>query len=89
MTVTFLPKVDNAKCIGCEICVKLCPNDALGLIDDVAAIIAPEACDYTGACQEICPTEAISLTYEIIFEKVNEEEVKGGPMEKNEFSSEN
>jgi ferredoxin len=29
----------------------------------------PEACDYTGACQAICPTEAISLTYEIVFHK--------------------
>ena len=62
----FLPKIDAAKCIGCELCVKLCPNGVLALVDCLAAVTNPKACDYTGACQEICPAEAISLLYEII-----------------------
>ena len=65
----FLPQIDAAKCIGCELCIKLCPNHALALVDDTAVIANPQACDYSGACQEICPTEAISLTYEIILGK--------------------
>ena len=67
MISDFLPKIDQAKCIGCEICVKICPNQALALIDELAVVAHPESCDYTGACQEICPTQAISLAYEIIF----------------------
>ncbi|MBI1882499.1 MAG: 4Fe-4S binding protein [Chloroflexi bacterium] len=67
MISDFLPKIDSAKCIGCELCVRVCPNDALALINDTAVVSRPEACNYTGACQEICPTEAISLTYEIVF----------------------
>jgi formate hydrogenlyase subunit 6/NADH:ubiquinone oxidoreductase subunit I len=47
--------------------VKLCPSNALGMIDDIATVTGAENCDYTGACQEICPTEAISLTYMIVF----------------------
>jgi len=63
----FLPQIDTVKCIGCELCVKLCPNEALGLINGVAVVTTPNACDYVGVCQEICPTEAIDLVYEIIF----------------------
>jgi len=64
-TADFLPQIDAAKCIGCELCVKLCPKQALTMRDNIAAVANPKACDYVGACQEICPTEAISLTYEI------------------------
>jgi formate hydrogenlyase subunit 6/NADH:ubiquinone oxidoreductase subunit I len=67
MTPDFLPKIDLSQCIGCELCVYVCPNHALALVNKVAIVATPEACNYTGACQEICPTEAISLTYEIIF----------------------
>lgn len=67
--VDFIPKIDATKCIGCELCVKLCPNHALGFRKNLAVVTNPEACDYAGVCQEICPTEAISLTYEIIFSK--------------------
>lgn len=67
MASTFLPKIDVAKCIGCELCVRVCPTQALALIEDVAVIVNARACDYTGACQEICPTGAISLIYEIVF----------------------
>jgi formate hydrogenlyase subunit 6/NADH:ubiquinone oxidoreductase subunit I len=73
MTNDFLPQIDLAKCIGCELCVKLCPNDTLALVHDVATVTAPEACDYAGICQEICPTEAISLTYVIVLTQKEKE----------------
>ena len=68
----FVPAIDTAKCIGCELCVKVCPHQVWSLVDNVAAVTNPEACDYTGACQEICPTEAISLIYEIVFPRESE-----------------
>ena len=67
MASDFLPQIDPTKCIGCDLCVRACPNEALSLVDSVAAVTRPEACTYTGTCQEICPMEAINLTYEIIF----------------------
>jgi formate hydrogenlyase subunit 6/NADH:ubiquinone oxidoreductase subunit I len=66
MAPVFLPQIDSRRCIGCEPCVKLCPNQALALQNDRAVVAKPSACDYSAVCQEICPTEAISLTYEII-----------------------
>jgi NAD-dependent dihydropyrimidine dehydrogenase PreA subunit len=68
----FLPIIETAKCIGCELCVKVCPHHVWSFIDNMAAVTDPEACDYIGACQEICPTEAISLIYEIVFSKEGE-----------------
>ncbi len=68
----FLPIIETAKCIGCELCMKVCPHHVWSFIDNMAAVTDPEACDYIGACQEICPTEAISLIYEIVFSKEGE-----------------
>lgn len=67
MSPDFIPQIDVARCIGCELCVKSCPNQALSMVDDVATVAHPEACNYSSICQEICPTEAISLIYEIVF----------------------
>ena len=62
----FLPIIDSAKCIGCDLCVRACPNAVLSLVENIAVVTNPQACHYTGICQEICPTEAISLLYEIV-----------------------
>jgi thioredoxin reductase (NADPH) len=67
MTSIFLPQINFDNCIGCELCVRACPQQVLGLVNKVAAIVNPEACTYSGVCQEICPTEAITLVYEIVF----------------------
>ncbi len=63
----FLPKIDKEKCIACELCVRVCPNGVLAMVHHLPVVSNPEVCSYSGHCQEICPTEAISLTYEIIF----------------------
>ncbi|GAB4528263.1 MAG: hypothetical protein Kow0063_04300 [Anaerolineae bacterium] len=70
MASDYMPQIDSGRCIGCELCVKLCPANALGLVNGIAAVTAPERCTYSGICQEICPTEAISLTYVIVYSGV-------------------
>lgn len=63
----FLPQIDESRCNGCEICVKLCPNRVLLIRDGVAVIANPTDCDYSGLCQQFCPSRAVSLVYEIGF----------------------
>jgi formate hydrogenlyase subunit 6/NADH:ubiquinone oxidoreductase subunit I len=67
MVTDFLPNIDATRCIGCELCAKFCPNQVFTVINNLATIVNPIACDYHSACQEICPTEAINLTYQLIF----------------------
>ncbi|MDH4007223.1 MAG: nitroreductase family protein [Desulfuromonadales bacterium] len=53
--------VDNDKCNGCGLCVKICPVGALETQQKSVIMKAPEEheCFLCGACYSICPTEAI------------------------------
>jgi len=51
-------KVDETKCIGCEICLNVCPINAISIIDGKAQI-DKEKCTNCGVCVPSCPTGAI------------------------------
>ena len=69
MNLEFLPIINSIKCIGCELCVQKCPYDVLTMQANIAIVSNPAKCSYDGVCQDICPTQAISLVYEIVFHK--------------------
>jgi len=52
-------KVDKSKCVGCGVCVDVCPVDAIK-IEKEKAVVSSE-CVECGACVIQCPREAISL----------------------------
>jgi len=52
-------KVDLKKCIGCRICVDICPVQAIDIKKDKAVI--SDECVECGACINECPNEALSL----------------------------
>jgi len=56
------PKVDMDLCIGCGLCVELCPK-VFELRDDKAWVIGPSACDTCDCQQSVdsCPVTAISM----------------------------
>ncbi len=45
-------------CIGCGICVKNCPNQAISVVDN-HAVIDYEKCIGCGICAEKCPKKII------------------------------
>jgi len=47
------------KCIGCGVCVEVCPFGALELVDDIAVV--NENCTACGACVDECPVSALIL----------------------------
>jgi Fe-S-cluster-containing hydrogenase component 2 len=52
--------VNKDDCVGCGLCVDVCPNGAIKM-DDGMAVIDPDACIDCEACVTECPNSAISM----------------------------
>lgn len=48
-------------CIGCDMCITVCPHGVFAPNGRVALLVRPEACMECGACQLNCPTDAITV----------------------------
>lgn len=56
-------------CIGCQMCVKSCPENAI-TFENYLAKIDYEKCTNCGICVKKCPTGAIFSSLELIGENV-------------------
>ncbi len=57
------PVINNVRCIGSGACVKVCPEEALGIVRGKAVLVNAAACIGHGACRLACPVDAISLVF--------------------------
>lgn len=54
-------KLDVEKCIGCGMCVKVCPHAVFAMRGQKLTIVDRDACMECGACMRNCPVEAIRV----------------------------
>ena len=69
--------IDNESCIGCGICVDVCPQSAITSSftssDEEIFVIDAKLCDGCGLAKDICPADAIIVVSEKEKEQEKEE----------------
>ncbi|PLY00492.1 MAG: ferredoxin [Desulfuromonas sp.] len=51
--------IDQTKCCGSGECAKVCPEDAITIVDGLA-VVDHAKCDFDGLCIPACPYGAVS-----------------------------
>jgi len=54
-------QLDPDLCIGCGMCITVCPHAVFAIHEDKAEVNDLDACMECGACALNCPTEAIKV----------------------------
>ena len=63
------PQIDTEKCNGCGLCVGVCQQDGLKLVDQVVVFIGGDACTWCGLCEAVCAEGAIICPFDIILDE--------------------
>ena len=62
-------QLDEKKCIGCGLCVRDCPANALELDKESKSVSTltyyPARCAYCGQCEQVCHHQAITQTNQL------------------------
>ncbi|MCP4021823.1 MAG: 4Fe-4S dicluster domain-containing protein [Desulfobacteraceae bacterium] len=58
---SYRAQVDEDECTGCEICVDICPMEAIEVNDETVAAVEADRCIGCGLCVPVCEFEAIGL----------------------------
>lgn len=53
--------LNDEKCVGCGMCVTVCPHRVFNLENRIANIVFLERCIECGACMANCPVNAINV----------------------------
>jgi nitroreductase/NAD-dependent dihydropyrimidine dehydrogenase PreA subunit len=54
------PTIDQEKCIGCGLCLAVCPDQTLSLLRG-KAVVSGKRCIACAHCRAVCPTQAITV----------------------------
>lgn len=63
--VSNKPYVDPARCIGCGICARNCPPQAIAMVNNLPKINYSE-CIRCFCCHELCPENAMQIKYGLL-----------------------
>jgi Fe-S-cluster-containing hydrogenase component 2 len=69
-----LPQLDQELCSRCGLCIAACPCGSVELKEKSVRFSCPEACASTATqtcdcgclCEEVCPSGAISVAFDIV-----------------------
>ncbi len=82
--------LDNDICTGCKRCYRVCPSFVIEMIEitenmrhlhknmkkKFTPVINLDGCIFCGACEDVCPTDALNLTNNIVVPSDNREKLK-------------
>ncbi len=54
-------RLNEKKCIGCGMCLSVCPHAVMRLTNGRIEIVNRDACMECGACAQNCPVEALRV----------------------------
>ncbi|WP_035294481.1 mercury methylation ferredoxin HgcB [Clostridium sp. KNHs214] len=54
-------KLNKEECIGCKMCINVCPHEVFTIEDKKAVIMRKDSCMECGACAQNCPSGAIEV----------------------------
>lgn len=57
-----LAAVNQNSCVACGCCLKVCPRDAIRIVNGSYAAVNPIACVGCGKCEKECPACVIAMT---------------------------
>jgi ferredoxin len=58
---------DKDKCIGCKLCIKVCPSEAIEFVEENKKIkIYLSRCTFCSQCNDICPVKCLSMSNEFL-----------------------
>ena len=73
---------EKDKCIGCQLCIKVCPTRAIEFIPEEKKVkIFVARCCFCSQCNDICPVGCLSMTDEFLlscYDKYSEDLIVTG-----------
>jgi len=60
-------KYDRDSCIGCKLCINVCPSGAIEFIEETKKIkIYLARCTFCSQCNDVCPKNCLSMSDEFL-----------------------
>ena len=54
---------DREKCVGCRLCLRVCPANAIGFLEESKKIVIHnDRCCFCAQCTEICPPKCLAMS---------------------------